>query len=349
MKGYVLSAENVTPFIRHLMSKKKVYAPHAKADHSFTFQEVAKAGDVKLDYPRTLNSIKKFFLPMKEVLLNYNCTENTFTKPDLEPVNAIFLGVHNYDLKAVFRLDYNFTKGIPEKNYLQRRQDAIFVGVSFSPDKFHFSESVDIEANDTDGFDIFLHKIDTGYVIEILTEKGDSLMAGFKTLEKFTGDIENTAEFENTLYAQQAKLTKVMDESYENPVWREMAEKCVGCGTCNLTCPTCYCFNVVDNLDITTTKGNRERHLDSCMLRGFTEVAGEEIFRKAVADRIRHRVYRKFKYISDETGEPWCVGCGRCTIFCTAGISIVEIVNRLVSDYDKHHSLMSSEPEVALG
>ncbi|NTV04744.1 Ni/Fe hydrogenase subunit beta, partial [bacterium] len=66
----------------------------------------------------------------------------------------------------------------------------------------------------------------------------------------------------------------------------------------------------------------------------FTEVAGGEVFREEPADRQRHRVFRKFKYISDETGEPWCVGCGRCTASCTAGISIVSIVNRLVNDYD---------------
>jgi sulfhydrogenase subunit beta (sulfur reductase) len=59
------------------------------------------------------------------------------------------------------------------------------------------------------------------------------------------------------------------------------------------------------------------------------------VFREESASRQRHRVYRKFKYISDSTGEPWCVGCGRCTQACTAGISIVNIVNRLVNDYDR--------------
>jgi NAD(P)H-flavin reductase len=70
------------------------------------------------------------------------------------------------------------------------------------------------------------------------------------------------------------------------------------------------------------------------MLRDFTEVAGGEVFRHQAAARQRHRVYRKFKYLSDHTGEPWCVGCGRCTAACTAGISIVNIVNRLVNSYE---------------
>jgi sulfhydrogenase subunit beta (sulfur reductase) len=91
---------------------------------------------------------------------------------------------------------------------------------------------------------------------------------------------------------------------------------------------------VEDTVNVQATGGVRTRRWDGCMLRSFSEVAGGEVFREHLAHRQRHRVMRKFKYISDETGEPWCVGCGRCTASCTAGISIVNIVNRLVNDHD---------------
>ncbi len=73
------------------------------------------------------------------------------------------------------------------------------------------------------------------------------------------------------------------------------------------------------------------------MLNTFAAVAGGENFRESLADRQRHRVYRKFKYITDITGDPWCVGCGRCTAYCTAGISIVEIVNDLCDEYEEKY------------
>ena len=141
--------------------------------------------------------------------------------------------------------------------------------------------------------------------------------------------------FQQHIYVPQDRLNAVMAASYDNPIWEETARECVGCGTCNLVCPTCYCFNVEEEVDITVTGGKRERHWDGCMLREFSEVAGGEIFREPLAARQRHRVLRKFKYLSDDTGHPWCVGCGRCTAACTAGISIVSIVNRCIADYEK--------------
>ena len=343
MKGYYLSQENVPDFIAHLMKKKTVYAPHTKADHSFCFKKVDRVENVVLDYVRTLNSIKKYFMPSREILLKFNVEDNTYSIEESEPVNGIFLGIHSYDMQALLRLDHNFGHGNPEKNYLTRRLGNIFIGVSFVPDKFHFSSSVNIEPHKTEGFDLFMHKTDRGYVLEVVTKTGKDLMKGFDLLTQFHGEYPHSRNFKSYLYAPQEKLSRVFDESYDHPVWYEMAQKCVGCGTCNLVCPTCYCFDVEDNLDLSLKTGQRERHLDGCMLRGFSEVAGGEVFREQLADRLRHRVYRKFKYTSDITGEPWCVGCGRCTIYCTAGISIVDIVNRLVSDYDKKQIVKDSD------
>ncbi len=343
MKGMFLSKESVVPFIEHLSSQKILYAPQQRGMGSVAYEKVENADDVVLDYPRALLSIKKYFLPQRETLLRYQLDDNSFEKPKIEPLNAIFFGVHNYDLRAVFKLDYNFSNQNPEKNYLERRKDAIFVGTSYDPDNFHFSQSVGLDPHITDGFDMFLHKTDEGYVLEVVTKIGEELLKGFGTISEFQGEYPKNESFKASLYAPQSKLKEVFANSYDNPIWKEMAEKCVGCGTCNLTCPTCFCFNVEDNVGITLEDGSRDRHLDGCMLRGFTEVAGGEIFRDELAARMRHRIYRKFKYISDITNEPWCVGCGRCTIFCPAGISIVDIVNRLVSDYDKQQVLQEGQ------
>ncbi len=334
MVQFFLERDRLAEFVSHLMSRNTVYAPHSRGQKSFAFEEVCHAADVVLDYPRTMHSVKKFFMPPREELLSFNLTENSYKANEAQPLDSIFFGVHSYDLAAVHRLDYNFSQGHPERNYLTRRQGAIFVGVSYEPDEYHFGGSVGIDPFDTTGFDVFLTKLLDGYVVEALTPEGEGLLEGFDLPVHEAGKPAR-GHFQQHIYLPQAKLTTVMEHSYDNEIWKETAERCVGCGTCNLVCPTCYCFNVEENVGITATEGTRDRHWDGCMLREFSEVAGGEFFREGAGDRQRHRIFRKFKYISEATGEPWCVGCGRCTAYCTADISIVNIVNRLVADYEK--------------
>ena len=76
------------------------------------------------------------------------------------------------------------------------------------------------------------------------------------------------------------------------------------------------------------------RSWDGCLLDGFTLVAGGHEFRKNRADRFRHRLYRKGKYVPEKIGcETACVGCGRCVGACLPDIANpVNIYNRLVDD-----------------
>ncbi|MBU0528590.1 4Fe-4S dicluster domain-containing protein [bacterium] len=337
MKKYQLNNEQLPSFIDHLKKQGTVFAPHKKGDASFSFKKVEDPNTVILDYNRTLNSIKKYFLPPREQLLSFSKRDNSFQKGFIEKEKKIFLGVHSYDMKAVLKLDYNFTQGNPEENYLLHRKNSIFVGVSFTPDEFHFSQSVGIPVHNTEGFDIYLEKNTDGYTVKIITEKGEKLIDGFDTLGKAKDIATNYTQFKNKLKYNYNRLPEVFEQSWNAAVWEEISKKCVGCGTCNLVCPTCYCFDVEDNLDLSLQTGTRDRSWDGCMLNSFAAVAGGENFRKTLAERQRHRVYRKFKYISDITGEPWCVGCGRCTAYCTAGISIVEIVNQLCDIYEQKY------------
>ncbi len=334
MNRFFLEHERVTAFIQHLQEHGTVYAPHRRGRRSFAFDEVGDPEAVVLDYPRTLQSIRKFFLPPREELLSFDLVEQTCTAPEAEPVEAVFLGVHSYDMAALARLDHSFSTGNAERNYLARRAGARFVGVTFEPDKHHFSGSVGIAPTDASGCDVFLARLLDGYIVDVLTEAGRAMVDGF-AMPPYEAPPPPARPFHQHIYVPQSRLSDIMGRAYEHPVWEEASRNCVGCGTCNLVCPTCYCFDVQENVDITATRGFRERSWDGCTLRQFSEVAGGEVFREQLAARQRHRVLRKFKYISDETGMPWCVGCGRCTAACPAGISIAAIVNRIVGDAER--------------
>lgn len=337
MEKYQLKTNQIEAFISHIQGKGTVYAPHKTGETSYKFNEVTDPKDVVLEYDKTLNSVKKYFLPPREVLFSFSKKDNSIQKSEITEQKKIFLGVHNFDMKAVLRLDYNFTQGNPEENYIKRRQNCTFVGISFVPDKYQFSQSVGIPLHDTEGFDIYLEKNNAGYGVSILTEKGEILADGFVGFTEEVNATTETVQFNNKLKYNYNRLPEVFEYSWNASVWEEVSKRCVGCGTCNLVCPTCYCFDVEDEVDLSLQDGKRERYWDGCMLNIFATVAGGENFRKPVADRQRHRVYRKFKYITDITGEPWCVGCGRCAAYCPAGISIVEIVNDLCDEYEQKY------------
>ena len=67
------------------------------------------------------------------------------------------------------------------------------------------------------------------------------------------------------------------------------------------------------------------------MLKSFAEVAGGENFREHRSARLRHRVFRKGKYMLEMFGKLGCVGCGRCDRHCPAKISILQIYQQLAA------------------
>ena len=336
MKRYFFDTETTKKFIEYLKGKSTVIAPHIKGEASYIFDKVENVEDVVFEYPRTIQPLKKYFLPAREKLLTFNISENRFKEVDQEVEPRIFFGIHSYELESIKRLDYSFKRGNAESNYFKNREKSCFIGMSFKPDKWHFSKSVGIEIERLDGFCLFFEPVENGHLVFEVNETGRELLSEFGagTVVDTPMDFEVTEKtFKTKLKYHYNRLPQVFDHVYRSKVWDEVAEKCVGCGTCNLLCPTCYCFDVRDEVELDLNSGSRDRFWDGCMLNTFAEVAGGENFREKLEHRTRHRLYRKFKYITDHSAELHCVGCGRCSKYCPADISIVEIINDLIVDY----------------
>ncbi len=335
-KHYFFDQQTLERFISFLMEKAEVIAPHRKGERSFSYQVTSDPKQVVLQYPRTMQPLKKFFLPPRETLISFNIKKNQVQQPEIEIKDRIFLGVHSYDMKSILLLDYSFKKGNPESNYLKRRERTIFIGVSYEPDAYHLAEDLGIDVYDVSGFSLFLDPVEKGVIVIEIDEVGARLLKEFDA----GLPIKTPMDYEDVYRKPKIKmhhnrLPQIFEHLYHSPVWEEVAQRCVGCGTCNLLCPTCYCFDVRDEVELDMTEGKRERFWDGCMLNSFAEVAGGENFRPTLDSRTRHRLYRKFKYLTEQTGELHCVGCGRCSKYCPAGITMVEIVNKLIDDYNK--------------
>jgi sulfhydrogenase subunit beta (sulfur reductase) len=322
------------------IKQQRVYGVQAKGDR-FAFAELAEAAKLRLDYDVTLLPPKKFFLPPKETLLTFDRQKGYQSVFETEPF--VLFGVHPYDMVAILQTDKLFADGQNDVHYQKRREQATIVVCDVqtaSPDVFAGCMGT---ATINDGFDILVTNIEGDYLVDIRTPKGRALAASLKgapEADEMSLKLRKLVWAENTEQLQKHKLDirpdvlpKLLDQSYDHPIWEEKAKLCYACGSCNLVCPTCYCFDVQDDVEWNLQKGERRRVWDGCLLSEFAAVAGGHNFRRHRADRYRHRYYRKGKYIPEKIGEIACVGCGRCITACTANIANpVEVFNRLVHE-----------------
>jgi sulfhydrogenase subunit beta (sulfur reductase) len=97
----------------------------------------------------------------------------------------------------------------------------------------------------------------------------------------------------------------------------------MGCGICTFLCPTCFCFDIVDEAQ----RGERVRNWDTCMFRVYSQEASGHNPRPTKAERTRQRIMHKFAYWIDNINEIGCTGCGRCVQYCPVNLDIRHIIS----------------------
>ncbi len=329
-------------WVEALIRAGTVYGVQAR-DQRFVFDHLTKATDLRLDYDVTLLPPKKYFHPQREVLSTFDRYSLQFESV-VDPSPFVLFGVHPYDMEAITLLDKTFEQDHPDVHYLTRRENATIVVVDVenpSPEVFAGCMGT-ATCEGRSGFDVLLTRIDdSSYLIETRSPKGEALASQIAdatdatpaNLEarQQTWDRLREALKQHQLNTNPADLPELLARSEQHPVWEEKAELCLSCGSCNLVCPTCYCFDVHDELNWDMATGKRVRTWDGCMLAKFAAVAGGHNFRNDKAARYRHRYYRKGKYSFEMIGNITCVGCGRCIQACPSDIANpVEIFNRLL-------------------
>ena len=50
------------------------------------------------------------------------------------------------------------------------------------------------------------------------------------------------------LNCKPSEIPGLLEKAYNHPVWEERAKTCFSCGSCINVCPTCYCFDVQDDV-----------------------------------------------------------------------------------------------------
>lgn len=345
MPVMVLPKEELLPFAERMLKDYEVIGP-VKKERFYLFSSISKPEDLAIDYPIALYPPRKFFLPAKESVLRFRLGE----KPEVElvtekPSPKALFGLHPCDLHSTRLLDAAFLKENPDANYEARRRNAIIVGIDCLKPCDEYAFCKDMGTLDAQGYyDLFLTDLGESYAIEIGSERGREILEKYSTaraiseaemarLEEVRKERDKT--FPSRLNFDASGLPEILWARFNSPYWKELAERCMGCGSCTLVCSTCYCHDIFDRVELDLKEGERLRVWDSCLLEDFAKVAGGLNFRPSRVERLRHRFYRKGKYLWDLFGLMGCVGCGRCTRHCLARINPIEVFNDIFREYSQ--------------
>lgn len=331
MTAYTVYMEQLPGLLETWSRDRAVYVPAKDRDGFFNFTPWKPRVEVAWDYDLAYNSIKRFFIPPKEEIVEFDMDSKT-AKPIFDAPAQLLFGVHPYDLRAVNQLDQLMDAGAPDPYYIRRREaTVIFALEPMTVADTAFWSSMGMDRVDI-GYDLYWTRISpSSFYVEVGSSLGEDLLTKNGKPVKATLSEREAAKRERVRVRAMAdrqglkfpwkQTPKILSRNWDSPLWRHKSRNCLSCGSCVLVCPTCYCFEVREEVDVDLKKGKRFREWDGCMLESFALVAGDHNFRPQAMDRYRHRYFRKGQYIYDKIGELGCVGCGRCVRACTAGIA----------------------------
>ena len=339
MNHKVIAKDGIREFIDGLIEEYRVFAP-VEGKKILRLREISSGEEACLDFYNTKMSSKEALFPQNEVLFTYKKDREAIEKEATSPMKReqVLFGVRPCDAKGVTLTDVFFSSGEHrDQPYLEKRDRTAIVGLACNrPLNTCFCTSTGGSPFGKEGMDLLLVDLGERYLVEILTERGERLLGAAHGLRDATEEdmklaqrLSNEADKAFSKELPTEGLSERLDGMFEDPIWDTIHQKCVGCGICTFVCPTCWCFDVVDE-----EKANgaiRIRLWDTCQLPLFTLQGSGFNPRPSGKERLRQRVMHKLNYFPKEFGSLACVGCGRCVRECPVNLDIREIIETIMS------------------
>ncbi len=326
--GYCLSTQNMNKVILDWSKDYLIYAPktfvggHCFSDKDLVrYAQIDKFEDIVFD-KKSDYSFKEVLLPLSQTLFYY--TEDSVKEPSIDKKGAIIF-LRSCDLHAVKRLDEIYLHNGFEDYYYNRLRTKVKFVLMGCQESFDSCFCVDMGTNKTELYDCSMDFKNENIYINNQNKEWDGL---FEAFTKTSIDVVPAFVKENATKVNiPENLTTDVTRS---KMWDEYDTRCINCGRCNFVCPTCTCFTMQDIFYTDNGKaGERRRVWASCMVDGFTDVAGGGRYRQKNGQRMRFRVLHKVYDYKKRYQYHMCTGCGRCDDVCPEYISFSNCINKL--------------------
>lgn len=337
-----VSISSFGDFLGGLWAIGEVFGPKAR-ENRFVFDRIEREDEIAWDAIPTVLPPKKYVLPQREPLLDFGRGEAG--RPRQEPSGKrIVLGVHTCDLAGFHCLDIAMGERPEDPYYRARKEKLVLFGLECLKKCDRYANCVSMGNYFVKGgFDLMFTPLGERFIVQVATSLGEEILertGGWRPAEgSEIEQLESLRKRKGGEAIEELAIARdLVPEVFawtpvDSPVWKDLDRRCIACGNCTMVCPTCYCFDVEDEWDLDQEHGTRSRIWDSCQNEEFAVASGFN-FRKERGMRQRHRYYRKFKYPVDKYQHFFCIGCGRCTRTCMAGISLIETVDQLAMEFE---------------
>jgi sulfhydrogenase subunit beta (sulfur reductase) len=329
-----LDKKDFENFLQSLMDEYDLYAPVQLAEGVSLFKKIDQPGEVNLTQLHTQKPAKDLFFPQSETMFQYEKVgkQNQVTSTEETERQRVLFGARPCDIQAVSIIDHVFSgKEYTDVYYVNKRKATTLVGMACDhPLSTCFCSSLEGGPFSRKGVDVFLIDLGEAYLVELITEKGMAFRQN-KFLKEandkdFTlaKEIEEKASKKTDPTIPVEGIEKRLDVMSESPFWDRIHEKCIGCNVCTYLCPTCHCFDIVD--ETLNDKGQRVRNWDTCLSPLYSLETSGHNPRPSGRERTRQRIMHKFNYFPKNFGQVACVGCGRCILYCPVQFDVRQAI-----------------------
>ena len=153
----IIAKKDFNSFVNQLIQDETCEVVGVKAKGKrFVFDILDNANELRLNYDVTILPPKKYFLPQREDLMDFNLEKPFDVKESNSEKPRIIIGVHPYDIIALEQTDKLYLDSQKDSFYKKRRENTIIIGSDIqkvSPRSFAGSMKTNVTET---GFDLLL-------------------------------------------------------------------------------------------------------------------------------------------------------------------------------------------------